>query len=340
MALLQPLPKSRVVKIYDVRRNPLENYNDHELLRRYRFDRKTIEYICDIVRDDLSPKTCFGGAIPVEIRVCTALRYLASSGAFQLGIGDQHGISQPSVSRFVWEFVDSFIKHLDTFIKFPSDSIETSRHKTTFFETGGIPNCIGCIDCTHVWIQMPSDNPTRYINRKNWPSINVQAVCDSDGRFTNIYANWPGSVHDSFILRQSQLYDDFEEGKHQGYILGDGGYPSRPWLLTPIGTPRSDQQRRYNIAHSRTRVKIEQAFGILKRRFTSLRSELKVNPKRACLLILCSAMLHNIATERRLPIHQDESISFQRHPEQPNSLEFPQREGNSAVRNFVVQNYF
>ena len=154
-----------------------------------------------------------------------------------------------------------------------------NRHKTAFFETGGIPNVLGCIDCTHVWIQMPRENPTRYINRKNWPSINVQAVCDSDGRFINVYANWPGSAHDSFILQQSRLFDDFEDRKYNGYILGDSGYPSRPWLLTPIGTPRTDKQRRYNVAHSRTRVKIEQTFGILKRRFTSLRSELKIDPK-------------------------------------------------------------
>ena len=88
MAFLQPLSTAHTVKIYDIRRNPLEHYSDTELIRRYRFDRNAIEFTCDLVSSDLSPISSFGGAIPVEIRVCTALRYLASVGAFQIGIGD------------------------------------------------------------------------------------------------------------------------------------------------------------------------------------------------------------------------------------------------------------
>uniref|UniRef100_A0A915HZ50 DDE Tnp4 domain-containing protein n=1 Tax=Romanomermis culicivorax TaxID=13658 RepID=A0A915HZ50_ROMCU len=33
-----------------------------------------------------------------------------------------------------------------------------------------------------------------------WHSINCQPICDSDGRFLDVYANWPGWAHDSRVL--------------------------------------------------------------------------------------------------------------------------------------------
>jgi len=43
------------------------------------------------------------------------------------------------------------------------------------------------------------------INRKHFHSINVQIICDADMLLTNVVARWPGSTHDSFILRHSSV---------------------------------------------------------------------------------------------------------------------------------------
>ena len=45
-----------------------------------------------------------------------------------------------------------------------------------------------------------------FVNRKQFYSINVQAVCDSDAFITNIVARWPGSTHDSRILIREQQH--------------------------------------------------------------------------------------------------------------------------------------
>ena len=56
-------------------------------------------------------------------------------------------------------------------------------------------------------------------------------------------------------------------------ILGDGGYACRTFLMTPFINPTERHKQRYNRSHATTRCVIERAFGILKRRFHVLHSE-------------------------------------------------------------------
>jgi hypothetical protein len=52
----------------------------------------------------------------------------------------------------------------------------------------------------------------------------------------NSYVGWPGSTHDARVLRNSQIYEDAEQGLAilgNKFIIGDGAYPLRRWLITP-----------------------------------------------------------------------------------------------------------
>ena len=53
--------------------------------------------------------------------------------------------------------------------------------KRNFFLRGGSPGVIGCVDGTHVRIQVSSEDEAVYVNRKGWHSVNVQAICDHEG---------------------------------------------------------------------------------------------------------------------------------------------------------------
>ena len=77
-------------------------------------------------------------------------------------------------------------------------------------------------------------------------SINVQFVVDSKQLIRDCVAQWPGSVHDARILRHSGLWQEFEAGNGVGMLLGDSGYPCKPWLLTPFPHPAGQQQEQYN----------------------------------------------------------------------------------------------
>ena len=70
-----------------------------------------------------------------------------------------------------------------------------------------------------------------FVNRKQFYSINVQAVRDSDAFITNIVARWPGSTHDS---RNSKIVDELRDGSLDGILVGDSGCVCKEYLITPI----------------------------------------------------------------------------------------------------------
>ena len=65
----------------------------------------------------------------------------------------------------------------------PQKTIRRIRLDMFFFQQANFPNVLGCIEGTHVRIQRPSEDEGSYINRKSYPSINVQAVCDHEGNY-------------------------------------------------------------------------------------------------------------------------------------------------------------
>ena len=69
----------------------------------------------------------------------------------------------------------------------PSPTDETEV-KTKFYELAHFPGVLGLVDGTHIRIQKPSENEADYVNRHFYHSINVQAICQPDGRFMAIMA--------------------------------------------------------------------------------------------------------------------------------------------------------
>nr|CAI5826194.1 unnamed protein product [Callosobruchus analis] len=191
----------------------------------------------------------------------------------------------------------------------------------------GFPGIIGCIDCTHVAIVSPHqqhpDYPEHlYINRKHYHSINVQLICDSNLRILNINARYPGSTNDAFIWNNSNVKTFMEQlhghGENSFYLLGDSGYPLRPWLLTPLQyeTQPNSPEDRYNNAHKVTRCTIERCNGVLKSRFRCLLRHrvLHYGPETASQITNACAVLHNICIANNVEEPElgegDEHIDF------------------------------
>lgn len=117
-------------------------------------------------------------------------------------------------------------------------------------------------------------------------------------------------------------------------MLGDKGYPCLPYLLTPYQEPQTEGQHCYNIAHARTRGRIEMAFGLIKSRFQCLK-HLRVTPPRACDIVVACVVLHNIAClrrERQPRIVEEEDWG--------NEAVLEENETGRLIRDTYANNYF
>lgn len=94
-----------------------------------------------------------------------------------------------------------------TYVKFPTDLPTLRENITQFHHIAGFPHVVGVIDGTHIKI-----NEEIFVNRKGYHSLNVQLVFDPYNVVIDVVERWPGSVHDSKILRKSGLMQVFEGG--------------------------------------------------------------------------------------------------------------------------------
>ena len=228
-------------RIFRDRFNPLDAYDDIELLCRYRMSRPTIMKVIDLVREDVKHDTRRSHAVPPEIQTLAAIRYYAT-GSFQKVIGDLMGTSQPSMSRIVYRVSSALSRHAGNFIKFPTTVQQQQSVKQEFMQDFGFPNVLGCIDGTLVQIKAPSIREDVYVCRKGYHALNIQGICDSRKRFLNLVVRWPGSTHDAFIWNECAINNYLSNNPGSGYLLGDQAYPLKQFLLTPVRDPQSQAE--------------------------------------------------------------------------------------------------
>lgn len=226
-----------------------------------------------------------------------------------------------------------------------------NQNKEEFFNRFNFPGVIGAIDCTHIAILKPKVNAHNFLNRKGYHSINTQVICNADLKFLAVNANYPGSHHDAFIWRQSQirqyLLNEFRENNLRGcWLIGDSGYPLESVIMTPYANPvPNSPEGRFNIAHASARNTVERAIGLLKTRFRCLLKErvARYDPTFVGNLINACVTLHNMCLEFGVNIDEDVEINFNHEPNEVMHLHNQQHGGlleGQRVRNNITINYF
>lgn len=176
-------------------------------------------------------------------------------------------------------------------------------------EKSGFTGCIGFIDGSLLGLHAkPLHNSERFYNRKKRYMISSTVVCDYNLRIIYAQVGDYGTIHDARALREGYLYKNVTKLFSKGqFILGDGAYPTKSWLL-PVKrnhrrNPLTGSDIKFNKCISRMRVRIENCFAALKGRFPSV-EELRISIKntkkdvnRANNWVLACCILHNFCLQ-------------------------------------------
>lgn len=76
-----------------------------------------------------------------------------------------------------------------------------------------ILNVIGVIDGIFILIKAPKKDPEVYITRKCNYAFTLQAIVDSELKFNDIFIGYPGSVSDTRIFLNSDIYKNIVVNK-------------------------------------------------------------------------------------------------------------------------------
>ncbi|XP_036142733.1 uncharacterized protein LOC105834971 [Monomorium pharaonis] len=152
------------------------------------------------------------------------------------------------------------------------DKFDVATSTVSNYVTIWIKCVIGAVNGCHINVMASSIQQKSYQNRYMTHSIILQGICTADYLFTNVYVGYPGSANDCRVLTNSSLYIKIEQNGYTQYflpdqhLLGDKIYPIKDWLLPPFEDYGNvtRMQIKYNKIHSKTRIKIENSFGLLK----------------------------------------------------------------------------
>ncbi|KAH8021958.1 hypothetical protein HPB51_019602 [Rhipicephalus microplus] len=282
-----------------------DSYNDKEFRRLFRLQRCTTEMItADFESSSYYPRGGRGRQKITALKTMQiALAYLGTQWSMN-AIADKFGVSESTVHVAIRRVLDFLLSISEREIRWPNDE-EAARNKRAFRALGrcdgveaGLPDVISAIDGCHVRITRPTDCEEDYYNSNEFHSIILQAVCDADMVFFGVFVGFPGRAHDARVLEESFLFEEAASRFDGGYLLGDAAYPLLPWLLPPYRHVTSSWQpwmSKFNHVHSKQRVVIEIAFGLLKERFRRL-DKIDVNSiPQAVEIVMAACVMHNLA---------------------------------------------
>lgn len=267
----------------------------YEFNERFRMTSQKLEELLQLIGLGLVRVTNRSQPLSTKLQLCIALHWMGTGGQYH-AVSDMHGVSKASVCRVVHRVVREINSTVfPRYIKWPNNIMDIVNR---FYNIAQFPNVIGCVDGTLINIEKPHEHEEQFINRHGNHSLNCMVVSGPDHSFYYVSARWPGSVHDSRVLRNTNLYRRMQNGWrpiHNAVILGDSGYPLLEWLITPTDRNLEDEAvRRFNRAHKSTRRLVENSLGILKEKFPCL-NFLRLQPIFASEVFKCCTALCNFS---------------------------------------------
>ena len=170
-----------------------------------------------------------------------------------------------------------------------------------------MPGVIGCIQSTHIPIRRPANlKKSSFCNQHQQASITLQAICDADGIFLDVFTGPSSKISNAQVFELSFIRQKLHELCSEDYYLtGDESYHLSNQLMTPYIETEDDAERHYNNSLKLSRQPVVKALSQLKNRFRQLsRLDFHQVDTTAKFLISC-CVLHNMCVMDKDPLPAD-----------------------------------
>lgn len=197
------------------------------------------------------------------------------------------------------------------FFQFPTSKEEWLEIAKGFQDRWHFVNCGGALDGKHIRIVPPANSGAKYYNYKNFYSMVLLALVNSNYEFIFVDVGKNGRMSDGGVIEYTEFYkklmryqlnlpEKSENVNNLNYVfIGDEGFALNKNLLTPYAQRELDHDKRiYNYRLSRARNVVENAFGIIASRFQILRTPINMKPENICYIILAICSIHNFLRKR------------------------------------------
>lgn len=333
------------------------HFPERKWLESYRISKDMFEHLVSEMQGLKRTVTRLRKPVSVRVIVAMLLKRLGK-GLDYREIGDKFGVGASTACQKVNEAMQLLVRSKKHMISRLQGGADLQKIINGFQRKWNFPQCLGAIDGTHIPIKAPLEHHTDYFNRKCFHSIILQAVCDSQCCFTDVFAGWPGRAHDARVFGRSKIGEKVKEGRlvpatenlarvidtHviEPFLIGDPAYPLSQHLMKNYpGSNLPQEKENFNYRLSRARIQIERAFGRLKGRWRCLLRPLDCDLENVVLHVTTACILHNMCEEQQATyleewdrLEEDEVGDLPR----PNPLqEDDAHPGAIATRNIIAR---
>ena len=231
-------------------------------------------------------------AAPLRLKLCAALRHLATGHSFD-GLESSFGMSAQTMRDFFWyKFVPWMMKNKYEEHVFAPKSVDELHDICQEYEYAGFPGCCGSVDGVHIpWYGFKAGARAEYVGKEKYPTLVFGVTVDHRYRIMHVTSAHAGATNDKFVIRaddfhtrtmHTSMYTDFTfnlldtrdggQKRYRGcYVLCDGGYGDWRNLVSAYkcvapGSYKANWSHRVGSV----RKDAECTFGILKARFRIL----------------------------------------------------------------------
>jgi hypothetical protein len=220
----------------------LERFSPTEFRRDFRISVGTYNELLDLISHLIQHLDRPNGKSPVgpDEQLLIYLWFIANQDSMR-EMSRLFGKAKSTIHRCVRRVSSAICSVVSKLIHWPS--LEEQEEIAERIEgISQIPNVVGFIDGTHIRLSCIPDGDSDYINRKRFPSLQLQLVVSDSMLITDAYVGWPGCVHDARVYRNSPIHDALHDVGKLGpnkFIIGKKFTPDNMSHRTIFRTKQS-----------------------------------------------------------------------------------------------------